>query len=207
MCTIVMKGYSSKKGKVVVGIDEAGRGPLAGPVSIGSVSLFPGPSISLRGLKDSKQLTERDRETWFKKIQDGQKEGRLQYAVSLISHKVIDKKGIVHAIQLGISRNLKKLGVDPKSARIFLDGSLKAPEEYQDQKTIIKGDEKIPIIALASIVAKVTRDRAMKKYGRQYPHYGLEVHKGYGTKRHRDAIKKYGAAIIHRKTFLGNFDK
>lgn len=193
--------------KYVIGIDEAGRGPLAGPVSLGTVLIPSKSRLALKGLKDSKQLSEKQREKWFASILAWQKEGKLKYAVSLIPNSVIDAKGISFAIRSGIAKNLKKLEVDPKSAEVLLDGSLKAPLEYVHQKTIIKGDEKIPVISLASIVAKVTRDRLMKKFGKKYPTYGFEVHKGYGTLLHRKAIKKFGASPIHRKTFLRNFDK
>lgn len=192
--------------KHVIGIDEAGRGPLAGPVSVGTVLLFSQSKLPLSGLKDSKKLSEKQREECFARIRSWQKEGKLQYAVSLVSHSVIDAKGISFAIRSGIARNLKKLDADPKFAEVLLDGSLKAPQEYTCQKTIIKGDEKIPVISLASIVAKVTRDRAMKRLGKKYPQYGFEIHKGYGTLSHRKMIQKYGPCEIHRKTFLRNFD-
>lgn len=193
--------------KGILGIDEAGRGPLAGPVSIGAVYIQKNRKIPLQGLRDSKQLSEEKREEWFRRIQEWQKEGRLQYAVTLVSQGVIDAKGISFAIQKGVASNLQKLRANPKSTEVLLDGSLKAPKEYINQKTIIKGDEKIPVISLASIVAKVTRDRAMKKLGKKYPEYRFEIHKGYGTFAHRKAIQKYGPCPIHRKTFLRNFDK
>ena len=191
----------------IVGIDEAGRGPLAGPVAVGAIFIPPKTKISFRGLADSKALTEEERERWFQKIRSWQKERKLFYVVSLVSHKVIDKKGIVPAIRLGIARNLKKLNVNSRTVEVLLDGALKAPLNFPHQKTIIRGDEKIPAIALASIVAKVTRDRRMKSLGIQFPQYGFGIHKGYGTKAHKKNLKKHGISEIHRKSFLKNFDK
>ncbi len=191
--------------KSVIGIDEAGRGPLAGPVAVGAVLIFSKKSFSFRKLKDSKQLTEKEREGWFRKIKDWQKDGKLEYAVSLVSPSIIDKKGISFAIKLGIERCLSKLGSSPRKVEVLLDGSLKAPVEFLNQKTIIRGDEKIPAISLASIVTKVTRDRYMKKLANKYKKYGFEKHKGYGTKEHLEMIKKYGISLVHRKTFLKKF--
>ncbi len=191
--------------KFSVGIDEAGRGPLAGPVAVGVVVIDSGFRIpkSLNGVvrTDSKKLSEKSRELWFTAIQQWQKEGKLRYACALISAKEIDGKGIVPAIKKGMATCLKKLSV-PKNAEVFLDGSLYLPKEYIKQKTIIKGDEKIPIISLASIVAKVTRDKYMKTLAKKYPGYGFEVHKGYGTKAHYAAIQKEGISDVHRKSFL-----
>src|ERR1035437_6770992 len=189
-------------GKGIVGIDEAGRGPLAGPVSVGAVYIFPKTKISFRGLKDSKQLTAIAREEWFKKINVWQKEGKLKYSVSLVSHAIIDRKGIVPAIKLGIEKCLKKISTSPRKVNVFLDGGLKAPVHFKNQETIIRGDEKIAVIALASIVAKVTRDRYMVKMAKKYPKYSFDVHKGYGTLKPRRAIKKFGRSPIHRRTFM-----
>jgi ribonuclease HII len=190
--------------KWIVGVDEAGRGPLAGPVSVGVVSIPIKTKLLLEGLTDSKKLSEKKREEWFQKIQEWNREGKLQYAVSLVSSSIIDKKGIVFAINLGMSRCVRKLGVKPKQTLVLLDGSLHAPKEFLHQRTIIKGDEKISVISLASIVAKVTRDRYMVKLAMKYPEYAFDVHKGYGTLIHRMAIKKSGISKIHRKTFLRN---
>jgi ribonuclease HII len=189
----------------VIGIDEAGRGPLAGPVAVGAVIFSKRARFDFDGLADSKKLSTLQREEWFRKMKDWQKEGKLRFAVSLISNTVIDTKGIASAISLGIERCFKKLNVDPNRAHVFLDGGLKAPDEFLNQQTIIKGDEKIPAISLASIAAKETRDTKMKQLAKKYPQYGFEIHKGYGTLFHRKAIKKYKASDIHRKTFLKNF--
>lgn len=190
--------------KWIVGVDEAGRGPLAGPVSVGVVSIPIKTKLLFEGLTDSKKLSEKRREEWFQKIQEWNREGKLQYAVSLVSSSIIDKKGIVFAINLGMSRCVRKLGINPKRTLVLLDGSLHAPKEFLHQRTIIKGDEKISVISLASIVAKVTRDRYMVKLAMKYPEYAFDVHKGYGTFIHRMAIKKSGISKIHRKTFLRN---
>ena len=197
----------------VVGIDEVGRGPLAGPVAV-AVLQFKVVSIKLKvkkaeanfgfKLKDSKKLSEKQREIWFKEIKLWWKKGECNFKVSMISAKEIDKIGISKAIKKCIFSSLSALRVSI-SDPILLDGSLKAPIEYKKQKTIIKGDEKEPIIALASIVAKVCRDRLMIRLAKKYPEYGLESHKGYGTKLHYEAIKAKGLSPIHRRSFLKNF--
>lgn len=189
----------------IVGIDEAGRGPLAGPVAVGGVRI--GEKFDkkfFKGIKDSKQLTEDERELWFALAQEGKRKGELDFAVALVSQKVIDKKGIAYAIRLGIKRVLKSLGITGEDSQIFLDGALKAPVEFSHQLTVIKGDEKIPVISLASICAKVVRDRRMVKWADKYPEYEFESHKGYGTRIHREAIIKYGLTDLHRQSFLKN---
>ncbi len=193
------QNYASVNG--ILGIDEAGRGPLAGPVAVGAVYIRPKAKLSFCGLKDSKQLSAIAREGWFNKIKKWQKENKLRYSVSLVSHSVIDREGVVSAIDLGINRCLKKIIVPPNKTQVMLDGGLGAPTRFINQKTIIRGDEKIAVIALASIVAKVTRDRHMERMSLKYPKYGFEIHKGYGTLKHRRAIKKFGHSRIHRKTF------
>jgi len=194
------------KYKYIIGIDEAGRGPLAGPVCVGAVCL--GKNFNkklLRGVKDSKKLSEKKREGWFLKVKSFSDGKDFAFAVSLVSSKIIDKKGIVFAIKLAIKRCLKKVGVNPKETRVLLDGSLKAPKEFINQKTIIKGDEKERVISLASVCAKVSRDRYMVKISKIFPKYGFHIHKGYGTKKHRELIKKHGASLLHRKSFLKSF--
>ncbi len=159
-----------------------------------------------KGIKDSKKLSLEERELWFALALEAKKRGDLDFCVSLISESVIDKHGITYAIKRGIARCLKRLDV-PGDAQIFLDGGIKAPEKFVHQKTIVKGDEKVPIISLASICAKVIRDRRMVKLSKRYPEYSFHVHKGYGTRAHREAIKKYGSTELHRQTFLNNIDK
>ena len=131
---------------------------------------------------------------------EAKKRGELDFRVSLVSEKIIDRHGISYALCLGIKRCLSGLKIE-KNSWIFLDGALKAPEEFSRQKTIIKGDEKIPVISLASIMAKVTRDRIMQKLHKKYPQYGFNAHKGYGTALHVEKIQSFGASKIHRKTF------
>ncbi len=191
----------------IVGIDEVGRGPLAGPVGVGLV-VAP-DSISkkfFKGIKDSKQLTEAERDLWYGLALEARKKGELNFTVSLVSERVIDRHGIAYAIRLGVRRGLKRLRVDTAN-QIFLDGALKAPKKFLHQQTIIRGDEKVPIIALASIVAKVTRDRKMRMLARKYPEFGFQEHKGYGTSAHMRALRKYGLCEVHRRSFLKDLTK
>lgn len=192
-----------------IGIDEAGRGPLAGPVSVGAILVRHDFDFSIfKNLKDSKKLSEARREEFFTLInhlssqkQKNHEPNWIRFAVVLVSHKIIDKKGISFAIRSGIDSILKKLSPNIKQTKIFLDGSLKAPAIFT-QETIIKGDEKIPVISLASITAKVTRDRHMNKISKKYPVFDFHIHKGYGTQAHIEAIKKHGASDIHRQSFI-----
>ncbi len=196
---------SSIPHECVIGIDEAGRGPLAGPVAVGAVRLpLKFKKNFFRGIKDSKQLSADERELWFSLAVEARKRGELDFAVSLISNTVIDKKGITRAVKQGIKRCLSRLEVPAKTSHIFLDGLLHAPSEFPHQLTIIKGDEKVPVISLASILAKVTRDRHMKRMAKRFPDYLFEKHKGYGTRDHLDALRTFGLSVIHRKTFLKN---
>ncbi len=185
-----------------IGIDEAGRGPLAGPVAVGVV-LMPKTFNKklLKGIRDSKKLTESGREMWYAKMQQWKDEGKINFHVSLVSAKIIDTKGISYAIRQGIKNSLRKVKADASVCSVLLDGSLKAPEEFMKQKTIIKGDEKEAVISLASIAAKVTRDRKMVIFGSKLPQYGFEIHKGYGTAIHRKNIVKHGFSSLHRLTF------
>lgn len=188
----------------VVGIDEAGRGPLAGPVAVGAVKIPAGFNRRFfNSIKDSKQLSPEDRELWFALALEAKKQKLLDFAVSLVSEKVIDRKGIVYAVRLGVKRCFQKLQVKEDS-QIFLDGSLEAPQRFRHQRTIIKGDEKIPVISLASICAKVIRDRKMIRLSQKFPGFNFHQHKGYGTLMHREALLKYGSTVIHRQSFLRN---
>jgi ribonuclease HII len=193
----------AKNLKFIVGIDEAGRGPLAGPVSVGAVVIpFNAKHPLFKIAKDSKQLSEQKREEIFKKIKEAEKEGTLGFAVSLVSTKIIDERGIVPAIKIAVKRCLDKLAVPPHETMIILDGSLKAPDYFLYQKTIIRGDQTEPLISLASIVAKVTRDRKMVQLSKKYPEFDFHIHKGYGTFSHRKKIKKFGPSEVHRRSFL-----
>ncbi len=192
--------------KSIIGIDEVGRGPVAGPTAVGAfvvrdlkikrlIAKFPVP------LRDSKKLSRSQREVWFAQIKMWRSEGLCDFAVTMISAKTIDQIGIARAIARALETSLFKL--KPKiSDSVLLDGGLKAPKEFKNQKTIIKGDEKEKVISLASICAKVTRDNCMFKQAKKYPHYGFENHVGYGTRAHYMAIKKYGPISLHRRSFL-----
>ena len=185
-----------------IGIDEVGRGPIAGPVAVGAFVFLNKKSVNFfKGVKESKQLTEEKRELWFAKILEGQKKGLVNFSVVFQSEKVIDEKGISFAIKKALNASLANLAIKPVEALILLDGGLKASEEYKNQKTIIKGDVKEQVIALASICAKVLRDRKMREWAKKYSQYGFEIHKGYGTKKHYEAIRQHGLTFLHRKTF------
>ena len=195
--------------KYVVGIDEVGRGPVAGPVSVGAFRIQPVQlklNIKKLKLRDSKKLSKTHREEWFKIIKKWKQEGRCDFAVVSVSAKEIDRIGISQAIRKCVSKCLYKLSANNYDL-VLLDGSLKAPIEFRNQKTIIKGDEKEPVISLASIVAKVTRDRYMRNQAKKYPAYGFENHVGYGTRKHYEAIKKKGLTPLHRRTYLKNKNK
>ncbi len=192
-----------------IGIDEVGRGPLAGPLCVGAFLVDRAYaktfSRTLSGIKDSKQLTPAAREEWFRIFEKAAKAGECAWCTIFVSEKIIDTKGLSYALTSAIAKALLKLGVKPESCHVLLDGGIKAPKRFVSQKTIIKGDEKEPLIAGASIVAKVRRDRYMVRLGKRHPPYGFEVHKGYGTKKHYEALKKHGISPFHRKSFLKKF--
>jgi len=192
--------------KAHIGIDEVGRGPIAGPVAVGAFYLsgkikhpiWNGKPVPLR---DSKKLTRIQREIWYSHIELLRKEGKCDFAVAMVPAKMIDRSGIAPAIRSALARALSAVSSDAK-CMILLDGGLKAPAEFKKQKTIIKGDEKEPAISLASIAAKVTRDRHMFRQAKKHPEYAFERHVGYGTKAHYAAIKKHGLSDLHRRSFL-----
>lgn len=193
--------------KWIIGIDEAGRGPLAGPVAVAGVAVKTKDKRQrikiLRGIRDSKKLSAKQREEWYKILTNHPK---IDWAVTKIWPKVIDRINIAQAANLGAARVYKRLSLGGKRLSLgrtifpVLDGSLYLSKNIPHE-TIIKGDEKIPVIAAASIIAKVTRDRTMLRLHKKYPQYGLDVHKGYGTKLHRAMVKKFGRAEVHRKSF------
>jgi ribonuclease HII len=198
----------------IIGVDEAGRGPLAGPVAVGAFIILDMKSTTIRNVRnklqvdngypfrDSKQLSESEREDIYKILQKLRKEGIVDFKVAKVAASVIDRQGIIPAIRLGISRALAKLNFDPKKVKVFLDGSLKAPEKFSHQETLIRGDQRKLQIALASICAKVERDRYMTRQDNHFPRYGFKQHKGYGTKGHHKALKKYGKCVLHRVSYL-----
>jgi ribonuclease HII len=188
---------------VVIGIDEAGRGPLAGPVAVGLVAVREGFDVAgeFPGVRDSKQLSEKKREQLFELLVTRVAQGDARYQVELESAEAIDREGIALVIRRALRRGLDALAPDSRWVTVLLDGGLRAPVEYA-QESIIRGDESIPLISLASIAAKVTRDRLMNDFAKQYPAYGFERHKGYGTKTHYEALKNYGLTVIHRRSFI-----
>lgn len=188
---------------ILIGIDEVGRGPLAGPVAACALVCFDPETLALfDGIKDSKKLSEKQRNEWLLKIREQCDLGRLRYAVSFQSEATIDKINIRQATLRAVREAASRLKVDPALAEVRLDGGLALPFEYLRQITIVGGDAKEPVIAMASIVAKVTRDARMTELAQKYPEYGFEKHKGYGTAAHYDAIKKYGFLPCHRRSFL-----
>lgn len=194
------------KTRWLIGIDEAGRGPLAGPVSLAAIAWPLANATKLRrlfvGAKDSKQLSVKQREEWFAKIKQAEQRGWLKISAAFSGQRIIDERGIMPAIHRALNRALRRLVLAPANCKILLDGSLRAPRKYLNQKTITGGDEIIQIISLASIIAKVRRDRLMIRLAKKYPGYSFEIHKGYGTKRHYQALKKIGPSPLHRRSFL-----
>jgi len=198
----------SKEIKYVVGVDEVGRGPVAGPVSVGAFCIrLDKKRVVPEDLKNSKALSEKRREEWFKKFEEGRKEELVDFVVASVESETIDDRGIMFSLNHALKKAIRKLSVPPEQTFVYLDGGLHAPEEFINQETVIKGDEKHNVIAAASVVAKVVRDRRMKKAGEEYPIYGFELHKGYGTGAHMTAIKEYGPCPIHRRSFLKNILK
>src|SRR3989338_6005036 len=189
--------------KFMLGVDEAGRGPLAGPVAIGVVAV-PERFIVARefpGLADSKQMSPLTRVKMFRLLQKRMRDGDIQFCVRYTGAERIDVWGLTRAVFSATTRGVHFLAPEPDGVSIYLDGLLTAPREY-DQQTIIGGDEAVPIIALASIPAKVARDRLMTRFAKLFPEYGFEKHKGYGTEEHYKALKKHGPCVIHRRSFL-----
>jgi len=188
--------------KYLIGIDEAGRGPLAGPVSVGAVIVPHDFDFSLvSGVKDSKMLTPKMRDEWYGKLQQIRDAGNLRFAVCFSSAETIDQEGIVPSIVSALGRVLDELQADPEECEVRLDGGLKAPARFKAQRTIIRGDQTEPVISLAAIAAKVERDRLMMDAAKAYPQYLFDEHKGYGTRAHREIILEHGISPFHRATF------
>ena len=182
--------------ELVCGVDEAGRGPLAGPVCAAAVILPRGCVID--GLDDSKKLTEKKRERLYGLIIDN----AVSYSVAFGSVEEIEKLNILQATFLAMTRAVNGLKIQPDF--VLVDGNRKPPEILLPCDTVIKGDTKSYSVAAASILAKVTRDRLLYDYDREYPQYGFAKHKGYGTKAHYQAIAQYGITPVHRPSFLKN---
>lgn len=188
-------------------MDEAGRGPLAGPVAVGVAAVpLDFDWALLPGVGDSKNLSPKKREAVFSLAETLIREGVIKVAVYQSTNKVIDKRGIKYAIDNAMEKALSEIKVSPLECEVRLDGALRAPSIYEHQTTIIGGDGKEQIIGLASIFAKVTRDRYMTRMAAKPPFasYQFEIHKGYGTKMHRELIQKHGLSDIHRHTFCRN---
>lgn len=180
----------------VAGIDEAGRGPLAGPVVAAAVILPK--DIFLPFLNDSKKVTEKRRDVLFDQI----KQEAIAYGIGIASNALIDEINILQATYEAMREAISKLNKTPD---ILLVDAVHIPGISIKQVGIVKGDAKSVNIAAASILAKVTRDRLMLEYDKIYPEYGFASNKGYGTAKHIEALKAYGACDIHRRTFIGNF--
>ena len=182
--------------RLVCGVDEAGRGPLAGPVCAAAVILPP--HLDIPGLNDSKKLTDKKRRELFDVITAE----AVSYGIAFASHTEIDEINILQATFLAMERAIGQL--DPKPELALIDGN-RAKDFGLPVRTIVSGDALSASIAAASILAKVTRDRLMEELDGKYPEYGFAVHKGYGTKRHYEALRTYGPCEIHRRTFLKKF--
>ena len=182
--------------RLICGVDEAGRGPLAGPVCAAAVILPPG--LEIPGLNDSKKLTDKKR----RELYDIMIEQAVSYGIAFASEQEIDEINILQATFLAMERAMQKLSPQPELA--LIDGN-RTKDFGLPVRTIVKGDSLSASIAAASILAKVTRDRLMEEYDAQYPQYGFAVHKGYGTKRHYETLREFGPSPIHRKTFLKKF--
>ena len=182
--------------KLVCGVDEAGRGPLAGPVCAAAVILPP--ELVIPGLNDSKKLTDKKR----RELYDVITAEAVSSGIAFASEKEIDEINILQATFLAMARAMKKLTPQPELA--LIDGN-RAKDFGLPVRTIVKGDSLSASIAAASILAKVTRDRLMEQYDEAYPQYGFAIHKGYGTKRHYEALREFGPSPIHRMTFLKKF--
>lgn len=214
--------------KLVVGLDEVGRGPLAGPVCAAAICLssffvIPGeakrrPGIQNHGspipppprlwragrsgmtvrveIEDSKKLTVKQREAWYKFLTTHKD---IKWGVGIVSEKIIDKINILEATKLAMRRAIEALGLEPDY--LLLDGNFLLEDLSISQIAVTRGDAKIWSCAAASIIAKVTRDRLMQKYHKKYPQYGFDKHKGYGTPSHIIAIKNHGPCAIHRQSF------
>lgn len=183
--------------KLIAGIDEAGRGPLAGPVCVAIVIMPLEEDKIIAGVNDSKKLSEKRRKELFEKI----KNTAISYHIEFVDNDTIDTINILNATKLGMYSCIQNINIKPD---IVLIDAVKIASEIPT-KSIIKGDALSYSIACASILAKVSRDRLMLELDDKYPQYNFKKHKGYGTKEHIENLKKYGASPIHRKSFIGHF--
>lgn len=192
----IEKTWADRGFHAICGIDEAGRGPLAGPVCAAAVILPEG--LEIPGLNDSKKLTDKKRRKLFPIIE----EQALAYGIGWASQEEIDDINILQATFLAMSRAVEQLNIRPDLA--LVDGN-RAPTLDLPVETVVKGDSLSASIAAASVLAKVSRDDVMLRMAEEYPGYGFEVHKGYGTKAHYEALRTFGPSPIHRRTFLKKF--
>ena len=192
----IENGHFANGIEVICGVDEAGRGPLAGPVCAAAVILPKG--LEIPGLNDSKKLTDKRRRELMPII----KEQALAYGIAFASHEEIDEINILQATFLAMERALEQLKIRPELA--LIDGN-RQKDFGINVETVIKGDSRSANIAAASVLAKVTRDDYMEAMATEYPGYGFEIHKGYGTKAHYEALRNLGPSPIHRMTFLKKF--
>lgn len=192
----IEQGYFDRGVQLICGVDEAGRGPLAGPVCAAAV-ILPA-NIEIPGLNDSKKLTDKRRRELFPVI----KEQAIAYGIAFATHEEIDEINILQATYLAMERAIAQLDVRPEIA--LIDGN-RAKDFGLPVQTVVHGDSLSASIAAASILAKVTRDDVMLQMAEEYPNYGFEIHKGYGTKAHYAALEKFGACPIHRMSFLKKF--
>lgn len=193
----IEKDLYEKGFQKIAGIDEAGRGPLAGPVVVAGV-IMPQDSM-IEGVNDSKKVSEKKRE----KLYDLILEQAISYSVAIIGQDVIDEINILNATKQGVTKVVEGLEVKPNL--ILVDALTHIDTKGIPYDSIVKGDAKCYNIAAASIIAKVTRDRIMRQWDEDYPQYGFAQHKGYGTAKHIEAIKEYGLCPIHRRSFTKNF--
>ena len=183
--------------ELICGVDEAGRGPLAGPVCAAAVILPP--DLEIEGLNDSKKLTEKKRDALYDIIT----EKAVAYGIAMATEQEIDEINILQATFLAMRRAVEQLSVRPSF--VLVDGNREPDLGDLPLKTVVKGDSLSANIAAASILAKVTRDRYMVQMDARYPEYGFGVHKGYGTQKHYEALREYDACPIHRRSFLKKF--
>ena len=192
----IENGLYSDAVQCICGVDEAGRGPLAGPVCAAAVILPRG--LEIPGLTDSKKLSDKKRRELFPVIM----EQAIAYGIGFASHEEIDEINILQATFLAMQRAIDQLKVRPDLA--LIDGN-RQKDFGIPVKTVVKGDSLSANIAAASVLAKVTRDNVMEELANKYPEYGFEIHKGYGTKAHYEALRAYGASEVHRMSFLKKF--
>lgn len=192
----IQRGFQEKGYRMICGVDEAGRGPLAGPVCAAAVILPPG--FEIPGLNDSKQLTDKKRRELYPVVM----EEAISYGIAFVDEQVIDRDNILNATFAAMKSAISQL--DPKPDLALIDGN-RVADFGVEAVPIVKGDARVASIAAASILAKVARDQYMEEMDAVYPQYGFAVHKGYGTKRHYAAIVEHGMCPIHRRTFLKKF--